>query len=38
MYAKHPELAEEFEAATPKGKKLPERVGKKSSGKKRSKR
>ena len=25
MYAKHPELAKEFEAATPKGKKLPER-------------
>jgi hypothetical protein len=23
MYAKHPELAKEFEAATPKGKKLP---------------
>lgn len=29
MYAKHPELADEFEAATPKGKKLPERVAKK---------
>lgn len=26
MYAKHPELAKEFEAATPKGKKLPEHV------------
>lgn len=26
MYARHPELAEEFEAATPKGKKLPEKV------------
>jgi hypothetical protein len=24
MYAKHPELAKEFEAATPKGAKLPE--------------
>ena len=23
MYAEHPELAKEFEAATPKGKKLP---------------
>lgn len=29
MYAKHPELAGEFEDATPKGKKLPERVAKK---------
>lgn len=28
MYAKHPELAEEFEAATPKGKKLPDHVKK----------
>jgi len=26
MYAKHPELAKEFEAATPKGKKLPYHV------------
>lgn len=26
MYAKHPELAKEFESATPKGKKLPEHV------------
>ena len=26
MYAKHPNLAAEFEAATPKGKKLPEHV------------
>jgi hypothetical protein len=26
MYAKHPELAKEFEAATPKGKKLPQHV------------
>lgn len=26
MYATHPKLAEEFEAATPKGKKLPEKV------------
>ena len=24
MYSQHPELAKEFEAATPKGKKLPE--------------
>jgi hypothetical protein len=29
MYAKHPELAKEFEAATPKGKKLPKHVKKK---------
>jgi hypothetical protein len=28
LYAKHPEVAKEFEAATPKGKKLPERVKK----------
>jgi hypothetical protein len=28
MHAEHPELAEEFEAATPKGAKLPEHVGK----------
>ncbi len=28
MYAKHPELAKEFEAATPKGKKLPRKVRK----------
>lgn len=26
MYAKHPKLAKEFEAATPKGKKLPQHV------------
>jgi hypothetical protein len=26
MYAKHPKLAKEFEAKTPKGKKLPEKV------------
>jgi hypothetical protein len=26
MYANHPELAKEFEAATPKGAKLPEHV------------
>jgi len=26
MYAKHPEIAAEFEAATPKGKKLPKHV------------
>lgn len=29
MYARHPELAEEFERATPKGAKLPERLHKK---------
>jgi len=29
MYAKHPELANEFESATPKGKKLPEHIKKK---------
>jgi hypothetical protein len=29
MYAKHPEIAKEFEAATPKGAKLPERKHKK---------
>lgn len=29
MYARHPELADEFERATPKGAKLPERVHKK---------
>lgn len=29
MYAKHPELAKEFESATPKGKKLPYHVKKK---------
>ena len=28
MYAKHPELAKEFESATPKGKKLPYHVAK----------
>jgi hypothetical protein len=28
MYAKHPELAKEFEAATPKGKRLPKKVKK----------
>lgn len=28
MYAKHPKLAKEFEAATPKGAKLPEHVKK----------
>ncbi len=26
MYSQHPELAKEFEAATPKGKHLPEKV------------
>lgn len=29
MYANHPEMAKEFEAATPKGKKLPKHVKKK---------
>jgi len=29
LYAKNPALAREFEAATPKGKKLPEKVAKK---------
>jgi len=29
MYIHHPELAKEFEDATPKGKKLPEHVRKK---------
>jgi hypothetical protein len=28
MYSQHPELAKEFEEATPKGAKLPEHVGK----------
>lgn len=36
MYAKHPEIAKEFESATPKGKKLPEHV--KGGGKKKGKR
>ena len=27
MHANHPEIAKEFDAATPKGAKLPERVG-----------
>lgn len=31
MYARHPELAKEFESKTPKGKKLPEKVRKRSS-------
>lgn len=30
MYAKHPKLAKEFEEKTSKGKKLPEKVKKKS--------
>ena len=34
MYANHPELAKEFEAKTPKGKKLPKHVAKKSFKKK----
>lgn len=34
MYAKHPELAKEFESATPKGKKLPYHVKKKHNSKK----
>lgn len=28
MYAKHPEIAKEFESKTPKGQKLPEHVTK----------
>jgi hypothetical protein len=28
MYARHPELAKDFEKATPKGKKLPQHVAK----------
>lgn len=31
MYSQHPELAKEFEAATPKGKKLPDRKKKRAS-------
>jgi hypothetical protein len=30
LYAKHPEVAKEFQAATPKGAKLPQHVSKKS--------
>ena len=33
MYANHPKLAKEFEAATPKGKKLPQKVAKKKTAK-----
>lgn len=33
MYSQHPELAKEFEAATPKGAKLPKYVKKTSSAK-----
>lgn len=33
MYSQHPELAKEFEAATPKGKKLPEHAKKGKKGK-----
>ena len=29
LYAKHPEIAKEFQAKTPKGKKLPKKVRKK---------
>jgi hypothetical protein len=29
LYAKHPEVAKEFESKTPKGKKLPQHVKKK---------
>ena len=32
MYANHPSIAKEFEAATPKGKKLPYHVKKTSKG------
>ena len=34
LYAKNPKVAAEFEAATPKGAKLPERVKNKKIGKK----
>jgi len=34
MYSQKPELAKEFESATPKGKKLPEHVKPKPKGKK----
>lgn len=34
MYAKHPEMAKEWEDKTPKGKKLPEKVKKKNGKKK----
>lgn len=37
MYATDPEMAKEFEAATPKGKKLPMKVKPKSKGVKRGK-
>lgn len=37
MHAKHPAMAEEWEAKTPKGKRLPERVGKKKSKSRRKK-
>jgi hypothetical protein len=33
MYAKHPEMAKEWEDKTPKGKKLPEHVKKKATKK-----
>lgn len=33
LYAKHPEIAKEFQAHTPKGKKLPEHVKKKKKSK-----
>lgn len=32
MHANHPELAKEFEAETPKGKKLPKKAAKKKKG------
>lgn len=34
IYAKNPKLAKEFEAKTPKGKKLPEKVKKKANTRK----
>lgn len=37
LYSQHPELAKEFESKTPKGKKLPERAGKKPPTKRRKK-
>jgi len=33
LHANHPKLAKEFEAATPKGKKLPQKVAKKKTAK-----
>ena len=38
LYARHPEVAKEFEAHTPKGAKLPKRVKKRNSHGKKKKR